>query len=391
MNKVLNMKQNNQFYRTTGHIILSVFIIYLTMGMALGTLPMFILNKLNFSSFIVGIVIGLQSLSTLLTRAYSGKLSDTKGPKASKSIGVILVAAAAVIYTLAIASTQFPILALVLLLFARLLHGVSESLLVTGALAWGIGLVGHEKSGKVMTWNGIAMYAGIAFGAPLSIWIAKYTDIKYTFIIMIILSLLSWLSTFKLPTIHIDKNHVRTPFHKVIGDIAKQGVSLGLSSIAFGCISSFIALLFMEKNWGDASLAFTTFGICYILPRLIFSSFPDKYGGFIITLVSLLIEIFGQIVIGFASTKIMAVIGCGLTGIGFSLIYPSLGVLIIKKVSPQMRTTALGAYSAFFDLSLALTVPLAGLIAGNFNYQAVYFFGAVNCLLAFLLILYRRT
>jgi len=324
MNKVLDLKQQNNFYQTTIPIILSVFIVYITMGMALGSLPTFILTQLNFSSFIVGIVIGLQSVATLFTRAYSGKVSDTKGPKISQIRGIVLISITGIVYLLATLLSEYHILSLTLLLFARLLHGISESLLVTGALAWGIGLVGHENSGKVMTWNGIAMYAGIALGAPLSIWLTKHIDFKSVYILMVILPLFGWLSTRKLPLVFVDKNLERTPFYKVIRNISTQGAILGLASIAFGCISSFIVLLFMEKNWTNVSLAFTTFCISYILPRLFLSSLPDKYGGFMVTIISLIIEIAGQLLIAFASTPMMVIIGCALTGIGFSLVFPAL-------------------------------------------------------------------
>jgi MFS family permease len=107
-------------------------------------------------------------------------------------------------------------------------------------------------------------------------------------------------------------------------------------------------------------------------------------------LVSFVIETIGQLCIGFSVAPWMAIVGCALTGIGFSLVFPSLGVLAIKKVAPQMRGTALGAYAAFFDLSLGLAGPVAGAIAGWFNYQAIYFFGAFSCLLAILSLLSTR-
>jgi predicted MFS family arabinose efflux permease len=55
-----------------------------------------------------------------------------------------------------------------------------------------------------------------------------------------------------------------------------------------------------------------------------------------------------------------------------------------------MRGTALSAYSAFFDLLLGLAGPVAGLIAGWFEYQAVYIFGVASCLLALILLVSRR-
>lgn len=390
MSTTLEKGQTINFYQATAPIIISVFAVYLTIGIALGVLPRFVQNTLGFDSIIVGLVIGLQSLSTLLTRAYSGKITDTKGAKKSKMSGVILAVIAGIIYVLAVLFQANPILALAFLLLARIIHGVGESFLVTGALTWGIGLVGHSSSGKVMTWNGIAMYAGIAIGAPISIWLSKEYNILPAFLLIALLPLVSWLSTAKLPSVPVDKDHVRTPFYKVIGAISGQGLSLAFSSMAFGCIASFIALFFSQKNWGDASLAFMIFGACYVLTRIFFASFPDKYGGFTIALISLIIEVAGQMLIWTSASKTLAIIGCGLTGVGFSLVFPALGVLAIQKVKPQMRGTALGAYVAFVDLSLGLAGPIAGLIAGWFDYQTVYLFGGISCIIAMIILLFNK-
>lgn len=187
----------------------------------MGVLPRFVQNTLGFDSIIVGLVIGLQSLSTLLTRAYSGKITDTRGAKKSKMFGVILAVIAGIAYVLAVLFQTQPILALAFLLLARIIHGIGESFLVTGALTWGIGLAGHSSSGKVMTWNGIAMYAGIAIGAPISIWLSKEYNIFPAFLLIALLPLVSWLSTAKLPSIPVDKDHIRMPFYKVIGTIER--------------------------------------------------------------------------------------------------------------------------------------------------------------------------
>lgn len=390
MSTTLEKGQTINFYQATAPIIISVFSVYLTIGIALGVLPRFVQNTLGFDSIIVGLVIGLQSLSTLLTRAYSGKITDTRGAKKSKMSGVILAVIAGIAYVLAVSFQTQPILALAFLLLARIIHGIGESFLVTGALTWGIGLAGHSSSGKVMTWNGIAMYAGIAIGAPISIWLSKEYNIFPAFLLIALLPLVSWLSTAKLPSIPVDKDHIRMPFYKVIGSISGQGLSLAFSSMAFGCIASFIALFFSQKNWGDASLAFMIFGACYVLTRILFASFPDKYGGFTIALISLIIEVAGQMLIWTSASKTLAIIGCGLTGVGFSLVFPALGVLAIQQVKPQMRGTALGAYVAFVDLSLGLAGPIAGLIAGWFDYQTVYLFGGISCVIAMIILLFNK-
>lgn len=384
------MTEKNQLAKLITPIIISVFAIYLTIGMTLGVLPGFVKNELKFGTLVVGVVIGLQSLATLLTRAYSGRITDTKGAKTSTHSGILLVMFSGILYIAAAACSRNYPLALGLIVLSRIIHGISESMSVTGALTWGIGMVGTEKSGKVMTWNGIAMYAGIAIGAPVAIWMKSAFGIGHVFATVILLSVISWLATTKLAALPVDASHIRTPFYKVIGLISRQGLGLAFSSIGFACISSFISLLFAQRNWGDPSLAFMTFGACYVLTRVFFSSFPDKYGGYKVALVSLIVQAAGQLLIGFSSSKMMAIAGCSLTGVGFSLIFPALGVLVIKRVAPQMRGTALGAYAAFFDLSLGLAGPIAGIIAGWYNYEAVYLFGAVSCLLAIFTLFFNK-
>lgn len=370
-------------------IVITVLAVYLTIGVSLGVLPKFIKQVLGFGDLTVGVILGIQALATLLTRAYSGKITDTLGSKTSTQRGVMLVLVAGVFYLLAGMATALPILTLCLLALSRIIHGIAESMLVTGALTWGIGLVGQHNSGKVMTWNGIAMYAGIAIGAPLSLWLVKSGTVL-AFSTIPLLSLVSWFSTNGLPVVKVDGTHVRTPFYKVIGKVSTQGLALAFSSIAFACIASFISLLFTNKQWDGASLGFICFGGSYILTRIFFSAYPDRFGGLRVAIVSIIIEIAGQLCIGFSTTNWLAIAGCMLTGTGFSLVFPSLGVLAIKKVPPQMRGTALGAYAAFFDLALGIAGPVAGLIAGWFSYQAIYIFGAISCLLAVVILFFKQ-
>jgi MFS family permease len=54
-----------------------------------------------------------------------------------------------------------------ILLLGRALLGVAESFIITGAVTWGLALVGPQNAGRVIAWIGMAMFAALAFGAPL--------------------------------------------------------------------------------------------------------------------------------------------------------------------------------------------------------------------------------
>ena len=51
----------------------------------------------------------------------------------------------------------------------------------------------------------------------------------------------------------------------------------------------------------------------------------------------------------------------------------------------------MGAFVAFLDIAYGFSGPIAGVIAGQFGYAAVYMFGAASSLLGAALVLVART
>jgi len=62
----------------------------------------------------------------------------------------------------------------------------------------------------------------------------------------------------------------------------------------------------------------------------------------------------------------------------------------VRRAPPQARGAAMGAYVAFFDLSMGLTAPAAGLLASVTGVGDVYFAAAVSVALSIAVALLLR-
>ncbi|MBB3117515.1 arabinose transporter [Pseudoduganella violacea] len=362
-------------------IVLAVFVGFLTIGLPLPVLPLHLQNTLGMNTLVVGLTVGSQFAFALLSRAWAGGLADTRGARRAVLTGLLVAAASGIAYLCSLAFTGQPSTALAVLLLGRLLLGCGESLVVTGALSWGVGLVGPQNAGKVMAWVGIAMYGAYALGAPAGMALYSAYGFAGVASATALVPLLALLIV--LPVRGIAPAAARRlPFYKVLGSVWVPGLGLALCSTGFGVITAFIALLFAARHWDNAALAFTAFGLAFIGARLLFGHLPDKIGGARVALVCVLIEALGQLLIWGAEHSLAAYVGAALTGFGYSLAFPGFGVEAVRRAPPQSRGAAMGAFVAFLDISLGLTGPAAGAVATAAGVNAVYLCGAVLVLLS---------
>ena len=376
----------NNVFITLLPVTLAVFIAFLTMGMQLPVLPLHLQQNLGMDTLAIGTVIGAQLIASLLTRSWAGNFSDMRGAKRAVLTGLLVVASSGVIYLISLLFVDRPASSVAILLLGRVVLALGESLLATGALGWGLGLVGPANAGKVMAWIGIAIYGAWALGAPLGV--AIYHGWHFTGIAMaiIVVPLLPLLFITQVRAV-APTSTKRTPFYKVMGAVWRPGLGLALASVGFGMITAFIALLFAARAWGNASLAFTAFGVAFIAARLFFAHLPDKLGGARVALVCVLIEACGQLLIWRADDATLVYFGAALTGFGYSLAFPAFGVEAVRRAPPHTRSLAMGAYVAFLDIALAVTSPLAGALAAHRGVASVYLAGAIAVALAMLVAL----
>jgi MFS family permease len=114
--------------------------------------------------------------------------------------------------------------------------------------------------------------------------------------------------------------------------------------------------------------------------RVFLGHLPDRFGGARVALVCVLVESLSLATIWIASSAYVAVFGAVVTGLGYSLVFPGLGIEAVRRAPPQSRGLAMGAYTAFLDLALGLAGPALGLVGNLAGLDAVFWVSSITVL-----------
>ena len=360
-------------------VMVAVFIAFLTIGFALPVLPLHLHHDLGLSMFMVGLVTGSQFAAAIISRVWAGNFADTRGAKQAVVIGLLTAVASGLLYLMSLAFTRTPI-AVSMLLLARALLGGAESFIITGAVTWGLVLLGQENAGRVIAWMGMAMFAAFALGAALGTSLYDRGGFFAVALATTLVPLVTLLLVAPLAAVSRTRRAGRPALMRVVRAVWMPGVGSALSSIGFGAVLAFSALLAKERGWEPVWLPFGAFAAALVSARALLGHVPDTLGGAKVALVSVVIEAVGLALIWSAAGAPVAAIGAALTGFGYALVYPGLGVEAVRRAPPESRGLAMGAYTVFLDVALGFGTPVQGLIGGWAGLGAIFLASALAVL-----------
>jgi MFS family permease len=162
----------------------------------------------------------------------------------------------------------------------------------------------------------------------------------------------------------------------------RPGVALALANVGYAALAGFVVLHLRARGIGGGATVFTAFAVAVFASRLALSRVPDRAGARRTATAAGLLEALGLAIIALAGSLAVALIGAVVVGVGFSMLFPSLALMVGGEVGDDRRGSALGAFTAFFDIGVGLGGPIAGLTASLAGYPAVFVLAAAAALCA---------
>ncbi len=364
---------------------------YLAVASPLPVIPVFVTGTLGLSGGAAGLAAGLPFVTTIATRLYAGRFADRRGGRTGMVRGLLVY----VVASLVCLAASLPVLAhgaaYGVLLAGRLLLGLGESLTLVGMLGWGINVAGTARAGRFIALMGMGLYGAFLFGAPLGLGLFArfgFTGVMLAAVLLPFagLVMVRWLPA-TAPPAGERGGSSRAELWRMLRGIGRPGSVVGLQGVGIAAIGAFAALDFMRHGWPDAWLGLTSLAIGFVLMRILGGRLPDRLGGVVVAGSSLAIEAAGQLVLWLAHGPLTAILGALLSGIGCSLVYPAMAIVVVRRVAPEFRATAMGGFSAFQDLAYATTGPLAGLLIDRFGAAVPFLAGAMAAVAGLLVVL----
>jgi len=347
----------------------------LAVGAVLPVLPRYVRGPLDAGNVAVGVVVGSYAVTGLLLRPFAGRLADRRGRKLTVLLGSITVAVGGFMYLLPLGVPG--------LIGARLLLGAGEGTVFTAGSAWIVDLAPADRRGRVIGLYGLSVWAGLSIGPLVGELILSASSYTAVWIFAGAAPLLGALLAFRLPDPFRPAAVAEHEHHPLIArEALRPGVALALASIGYATVAAFVVLHLDARDVGHGATVFGAFATMVVLTRLVGGDLPDRIGPARVATAAALVEAIGLATIAVAHSLPVALAGALAMGAAFSLLYPSLSLIVVGRVPENRRGTALGTFTAFFDAGVGLGAPLAGAAAVLTGYEGAFLVAAAVALVS---------
>ncbi|MEP9324904.1 MFS transporter [Paraburkholderia phymatum] len=192
---------------------------------------------------------------------------------------------------------------------------------------------------------------------------------------LIPLCVLAMLFRLPAPVPHAHGEH--SSIKAVMAAVWLPGLGAALASIGYCSILAFGSLFYAEMQWRPVWMAFSAFGAALIVARTLAGHLPDRLGGAKVALTFVIVQAAGLLLMWLADSAWLASAGAALAGVGYSLVYPGLGVEAVRGTTPKNRGLAMGIYTAFLDVAMVVGSPALGWVGGHVSVATVFLVAAV--------------
>ena len=315
-------------------------------------------SSLGAGASIIGIIIGLYSVTNTVANIFFGRLVDKIGYKFPLLAGLLGDAVSMLLYTVC----RLP----VHLAVVRAAHGTCGGLVGPATMSATANLSGAKK-GKAMGMYGMSLAAATFVGFGVSgVLVARY-GYNGVFIFGSLLLFVGIGIGLLLPRAR--KSITEIPHAHVSRMILfrRKGLIIAYFSVfsqyfTLGAIVTLLPLYLagLEMEAFHVGMLLAVFSITSFILQVPGGILSDKIGRILLVIISLFLCAVSMVLVPFLMTFFLLAGAMVLYGAAHGILFPSISALIADNTSPGERGIATGVFHALITIGVAVGAPVTG-------------------------------
>jgi predicted MFS family arabinose efflux permease len=350
-------------------LLVVTFLVYAQNFVIQAIIPLLVVD-LGGDAALVGIVVAIYSFPSMVLRPFIGRIADERGLHPTWSVGTILLALCAALYTIP---------SLIAVAANRLLHGTAWAAFNTGGHATMARSAPADRRGQASSVYNLVIAVGQLAFPGIGILIATTYGFTTAFVLAGGVALVAFvvirLGPVPRPAPTPRNAQTAGSRHALI----ERGALLpmlfeALFTAAVPLYFSFLPLFALRHDIPVAQVAifFPIYGTVFLVSRLIFTPWSDRLGRRLLLAISVVFATAG-LALGVVAQDLPTIIlsGC-LFAIGPALETPASMALAIDRSDPSRTGAAMATYSLGYQAGLGIGAALFGIAIAAFDFGVAF-------------------
>ncbi|HTY61255.1 MAG TPA: MFS transporter [Acidobacteriota bacterium] len=328
------------------------------------------LNQFHPSKSMVGLIMGIHSMTAIMVRPLFGRLLDKRGGR-KVAMGGLLIMIASLPGFYLIGSAGALAIAL------RALNGIGWGVSTTALLAICSELSPADRMAQSLGIIGVAGIIASAAGPMLAEEVLHRSNFHVVFSVSLAALIIAAIFVFAVkaappgrPSDRIKQSgHMSAYPMLILLIIAAMPIVHGAVR---GAVLNFIALFGAGLGFSRVGPFFLAFSIAAVITRLGIGDVSDRYGRKRVIIPSAFLISLNLLWIAGIHNYWAFILSGFVAGLGQGLIFPALSTYVIDFLGHENKGLALGLYLSLFDVGMGIGSPIFGWISDAAGYRTMY-------------------
>jgi len=353
---------------------LSTFFFFLGTSVVTPLVSPFLVS-LNAEPFLVGLVAGITSFLSLISKPIGGAVGD-KGYRFHALIGGNLLGVlAGVLYVLSALTSNVYLFA-----FARAIHGFSMGIFFPSSLSTAVDLAPVGRVGETLGWRGMMFSLGNIVGPAVGGYASDLIGFAGAFALTAVFSavgaLLAFIAWREVGDITVQREeHEKASYRELLRvTFVSASLTLFMFSMSYAGVTTYLPALYKSLSMPQSIFGYymMVIGAFSFMTRLIGGKSADRSGPLPVITLGLVLLLIGYLLLNLYTLPPYAYISAAFIGAGFGLAVPAMQLMALGDLPRRIRTMGSGIYTMFFDLGTLAGQVALGYVAQVRGYWGVF-------------------